>query len=109
MVLVQITMNVLPEKQLEFVQTILSMIEPTRRETGCLGYRVFCNIENQSIYSLQEEWETREDLDHHIGSPRFAVLLGTKILLRDPPTIEIHTVNRSEGMEAVDAVRKTAK
>ena len=106
MVLVQITMNVLPEKQLEFSQTLLSLIEPTRRETGCLGYHVFCNIENQSIFSVQEEWETREDLEQHLGSPRFAVLLGTKILLRVPPMIQIHTVNRSEGMEAVEAVRK---
>jgi hypothetical protein len=52
-----------------------------------------------------EEWETREDLDDHIKSDRFSVLLGTKSLLCEPPQIEIHTVSNSEGMETIDAVR----
>jgi len=34
MVVVRITMNVLPEKQLEVTQTLLSMIELTGKETG---------------------------------------------------------------------------
>ena len=105
MIIVRITMNVLPEKQLEVVQTLLSMIEPTAKEAGCLGYAVFCDIEDKSLFSLLEEWETREDLDRHIRSHRFSILLGTKTLLYEPPQIQIHTVSQSEGMEAVAAVR----
>jgi quinol monooxygenase YgiN len=105
MIIVRITMNVLPEKQLEMMQTLLSMIEPTGKEVGCLGYTVFCDIEDKSLLSLLEEWETREDLDHHIKSQRFGILLGTKTLLCEPPNIQIHTVSQSEGMEAVAALR----
>jgi quinol monooxygenase YgiN len=104
-IIVRITMNVLPEKQKEVMQTLLSMIEPTGKEKGCLSYDVFCDIENKNIFSLLEEWQTREDLDHHIGSGRFGVLLGTKSLLCEPLKIEIHTVSHSEGIEAVNAVR----
>lgn len=105
MIIVRITMNVLPEKQLEFTQTLLSFIEPTRKETGCLGYAVFCDIEDQHKFSLQEEWETRQDLDRHINSPRFGVLLGSKTLLCKTPTIWIYTVSNLEGMEAIHAAR----
>ena len=105
MIIVRITMNVLPEKQLEVMQTLLSMIEPTGKEAGCLSYTIFCDIENKSLFSLLEEWETREDLDQHIKSHRFGILLGTKTLLCEPPKIQIHTVTESEGMEALDAVR----
>jgi len=105
MVIVRITMNVLPEKQLEFTQTLLSMIEPTGKEAGCLSYGVFCDIEDKSLFNLLAEWETREDLDHHIRSHRFGVLLGSKPLLCEPPKIQIDTVYQSEGMEAIDAVR----
>jgi quinol monooxygenase YgiN len=105
MIIVRITMNVLPEKQLEVMQTLLSMIEPTGKEAGCLSYAVFCDIEDKSLFSLLEEWETREDLDHHIMSQRFGVLLGTKTLLCEPPKIQIHTVSQSEGMEAIHAAR----
>ena len=105
MIIVRITMNVLPEKQLEVMQTLLSMIEPTGKEAGCLSYTIFCDIEIKSLFSLLEEWETREDLDQHIKSHRFGILLGTKTLLCEPPKIQIHTVTESEGMEALDAVR----
>jgi len=107
MIIVRITMNVLPEKQLEVMQTLSSMIEPTGKEAGCLSYAVYCDIEDKSLLSLLEEWETREDLDHHIRSHRFGVLLGTKTLLCEPPKIQIHTVSQSEGMEAIHAARDT--
>jgi len=105
MIVVRITMNVLPEKQLEVTQTLLSMIEPTGKEAGCLSYAVFCDIEDKNRFSLLEEWETREDMDHHIRSHRFGVLLGTKALLSEPPKIQIHTVSQSEGIETIHAAR----
>jgi len=105
MVIVSITMNVLPEKQLEVMQTLISMIEPTGKEAGCLSYAVFCDIEDKNRFCLLEEWESRKDLDQHISSHRFGVLLGTKTLLCEPPKVQISTVSRSEGMEAIDAVR----
>ena len=109
MIIVRITMNVLPEKQLEVMQTLLSMIEPTENEAGCLSYAVFSDIENKSLFSLIEEWETREDLNHHIRSHRFGVLLGTKALLCEPLTIKIHTVSQSEGMDVIHAARNKRK
>ena len=105
MIIVRITMNVLPEKQLEFTQTLLSMIEPTGKEKGCLNYDVSCNIEGKTVFNLMEEWETREDLDRHIRSERFGVLLGTKSLLAKPLEMKIHTVSHSEGVEIVNALR----
>lgn len=105
MIFVKITMTVLPEKQLELEQTLVSMIGPGEKETGCLSYAVYCDIEDRHRFSLFQEWKTREDLDHHIHSKRFGVLLGTKALLCDSPTIQIHTVSRSEGMAAIEAVR----
>ena len=105
MIIVKITMDVLPEKQLEFTQTLLSMIEPTGKEVGCLSYAVLCDIEDKNRFSLMEEWETRKDLDHHIRSHRFGVLLGSKTLLCEPPIIQINTVSQSEGIEAIHAAR----
>jgi quinol monooxygenase YgiN len=105
MFVVRITMTSMPDKQLEVMQTLLSMIEPTGIETGCLSYAGFRDIENMNRFNLLGEWESREDLDRYIRSARFGVLLGTKSLLREPPQIEIHTVSSSEGMESVNAVR----
>jgi quinol monooxygenase YgiN len=105
MIVVRIGMNVLPEKQKELMQTLISMIEPTGKEAGCLSYDVFCGIEDKNRFVVLEEWETREDMKRHIRSHRFGVLLGSKTLLCEPPKIQIDTVSRSQGMEAIVAVR----
>ena len=105
MILVRVKMNALPQKQKEVMQTLFSMIESAGKEKGCLSYDVFCDIEARTVFNLIEEWETREDLNRHIRSERFSVLLGTKSLLVKPLEMKIHTVSHSEGAEAVNALR----
>ncbi len=105
MIFVRIAMNILPEKQLEVTQTILSMIKSMEKEAGCLGCAAFCDIKYNNRFSLQVEWETREGMDHHMRSHRFGALLGIKTLLCEPPGIQIYTVSKSEGIEAVHAAR----
>ena len=105
MIIVRITVTARPEKRKEFIQTLLSMIEPTLQEKGCLSYRVFKDVADENVFSLINEWKTREDLDHHMRSDRFSVLLGTKILLTEQQNIQIHTISHSEEMEAVHAAR----
>ncbi|MGD8290858.1 MAG: antibiotic biosynthesis monooxygenase [Desulfobacterales bacterium] len=105
MIIVRITMNALAEKRTEVMQTLLSMIEPTENGKGCLSCHVSRDIEGKNVFSLIQEWETREDLEEHIKSARFSVLLGTKNLLCEPPQIQIHTVSHSEGMETINATR----
>jgi len=105
MIIVRITMNSLIEKRTEVMQTLLSMIEPTENGRGCLSCHVLRNMEDKNVFSMITEWKNREDLDDHIKSDRFSVLLGTKSLLCEPQQIEIHTVSRSEGMETVNIAR----
>jgi quinol monooxygenase YgiN len=105
MIIAKIIMNVLPEKRKEVLQTLLSMIKGIRREKGCRSYQVFQDIEDENAFSLVQEWETREDLEHHIRSDRFSVLLGSNILLAKKQAIQIHTVLHTEGRGIVNAVR----
>ena len=105
MIIVRITMNTLIENRTEVMQTLLSMIEPTQKGRGCVSCHVLRDMEDKNVFSLIEEWETREDLDDHIKSDRFSALLGTKSLLSEPQQIEIHTVSNSEGMERVKSIR----
>jgi quinol monooxygenase YgiN len=93
MPVVIIKMTALPEKCLELKQTILALIEPTRKEKGCLRCDVFEDIENENSFCLVEYWESRKDLDDHQRSDRFAVLMGTRSLLSTEPEIMINEVS----------------
>jgi len=99
-------MNVFPEKRKEVLQTLLSFISPPGKKKGCLSYCIFNDINDKNIFNLISEWETRRHMDLHIRSERFRVLLGTKSLLCEPLKIQILTVLDSEGIEAVNFVRK---
>ena len=105
MISVRITLDVLPEKQLELMQTLFSLLKPVSKEHGCKIYKACLDIKDRNSFCLFEEWETREDLEQHIKTLQFQVLLGTKTLLRKPPEIRIYTVSRTQGMEAVEAIR----
>jgi quinol monooxygenase YgiN len=103
--IIRIIMKVLPEKQKEVLQTLLSLIEPQERESGCLSFGIFCDIRDRDVFNLISEWKTRGHLDHHIMSDRFGVLLGTKSLLYEPLKIQLVTVTDAKGTETVNSLR----
>jgi quinol monooxygenase YgiN len=78
------------------------LIEPPGKETGCLSYGVFSDIEDENVFNLISEWETREHLNRFLKSDRFRVLLGTKSLLCEPSSIEFLKVFDSEGIEIMN-------
>ncbi len=104
--IVRMILNAYPEKHLEVLQTLLSLMEPMRKGPGCRSCCAFYDIDDKNRFTLLEEWETRKDMDNHIQSLQFGVLLGTKTLLSEPPWIRIHTVSQTWGMEAVQALRR---
>jgi quinol monooxygenase YgiN len=106
MIILATIMNVLPEKQKEVLQTLLSMVELPEKEKGCLSYGISCDIEDKNVFNLISAWKTRLHLDKHMKSERFSVLLGTKSLLCEPLKIRIFTVSDSEKIEAGESAIK---
>ena len=106
MIIVRTTLHALPQNQREVLQTLASLVGSVEKEPGCISYSAFCDINDRNRFILFGEWESRKDLDHHIQSYRFGVLLGTKTLLSEPPRIQIHTISQTQGMEVIHAARK---
>ena len=89
-----------PEKRKELTQTLLSIVEQLRKESGCLHAGFYRNGENEEDFLVVEEWVTQQDSDDHLRSDLFTVLMGAGTLMRRPPEIVIHTVDRSTELEA---------
>lgn len=105
MIMLRTIINVLPEKQKEVLQTLLSLIEPPEKKTGCLSYGIFSDIEDENVFNLISEWETREHLHAFLTSDRFRVLLGTKSLLCEPLSMEFLKVVDFEEIETINLRR----
>jgi quinol monooxygenase YgiN len=106
MIVIRTIINVLPDKHKEVLQTLLSLIEPPGKETGCLSYGIFSDIEDENVFNLISKWESNEHLDRFLKSERFSILRGTKSLLCEPLSIEILKVLDSERVETINFVRK---
>jgi len=102
---VTIKITVPPEKRKELLQTFSAILGPIRREQGCLYCGCYVDIEADGTFYFREEWKTREDLDAHLRSAQFGVLIGAMSLLDKKPEIRFNTIASTAGAEAVDAAR----
>jgi quinol monooxygenase YgiN len=57
------------EKAGELKKVCLGLIEPTRKETGCLGYELYQDTTNPGKFIFIENWQSKELLDIHLKSP----------------------------------------
>jgi quinol monooxygenase YgiN len=99
-------MNVVPKKRKELHQTIRALVDSIRKEEGCQICRLYQDTENKNTFSLIEEWENKENLDKHLRSECFSVLLGAMNLLSKQPEIKFNTVSDTAGIEVLKEVRE---
>ena len=105
MIVTSTKISIKPENHKEFLQTLNSLIGRIRGGKGCLGYNLYRDVENDNDFVIVEEWETQADLDNHLRSDRFGVLLGALNLLSDTPEIRFNTLAHTVGIEAIKSFR----
>lgn len=102
-----IKITVPPEKRKEFLQTLRGCLDPIRQEQGCLSCSCYVDIEAENTLFFREEWRTSEDLENHVRSVIFCVLVGAMSLLKKPPEIRFSTIASTVGVEAIQAIRNS--
>ena len=78
-----------PGKEEDLRRVLLTLIEPTRAEEGCVQYDLHVHATDPSRFVFYENWATREHLDRHLSSAHLAAAIGTAgDWLAEPPSIE---------------------
>lgn len=93
--------SVSPENRMELLQTIWSLLEPIRREKGCMAYRFYEEAGEENSFVLIGEWETRDDLESHLHSGNYAVLHGSIMILGIHSNIDFKLLSSVAGIEIV--------
>jgi len=62
----------------EVRELLLSLIEPTRKEFGCIKYELLQNREDPTDFTFVEEWESDEALKSHAASDHLKAI-GPKL------------------------------
>lgn len=60
----------------ELLQTLDGLRREHEAEGSCTACEVFERVDHRNHFLWLERWRTREDLERHLGTDRFRVLLG---------------------------------
>jgi len=94
-----------PEKRKEVLQTFMAILGPIRREQGCISCNCYVDVESENTIFFKEEWKNKENLDTHLRSVHFGVLIGAMKLLNQEPDIKFNTIASTRGAEAIKVAR----
>ena len=104
MIIAAIRMVIHPDKQSEFVKTVRGALEPMRYEPGCKSVRLYEDLVKENTFTFLEMWETEEDLQDHIRTEDFRMILQMMDMSSmEAPEIEFHKVEETSGMETIGA------
>ena len=72
----------------EVSELLSSLVEPTRKEFGCITYELLQNTKDATDFTFVEEWESDEALASHLASDHLEAI-GPKLkpLVTDLPDI----------------------
>ncbi len=105
MILATLRMTVRPEKHRETLQTLRSIVGPTRVEPGCMRCHVYQDGEDENVLTLVEEWRTEADFQRRLCSNEYRRVLAVMESAVEAPEVRIDTVSHSAGLEAIEAAR----
>jgi quinol monooxygenase YgiN len=57
------------ERAEELKSICLRLIEPTRKEVGCISYELYQDTTNPGKFTFIESWRSKEHLDIHMKTP----------------------------------------
>jgi len=57
------------DKAEELKTICMGLIEPTRKEKGCISYDLYQDTTNPGRFTFIENWQSKEHLDVHLKSP----------------------------------------
>ena len=85
-------MHAQPGKEDALRQALLALIEPTRKEEGCMQYDLHEENEKPGHFVFYENWTSKAALDRHLASPHLSALLPrVPELCSRPPEILTYT------------------
>jgi len=62
-------MKAKPGKEKDLKGILTSLLEPTRKEEGCLNYDMHESRESPGSFLFHENWTSQEALDSHLETP----------------------------------------
>ena len=93
----------------DFMNSARLILGPTKIQPGCISCRLYQDLDEPDAVFLVEEWKSRKKLDRHFNSEQYRIILSLMEASDRFPDIKINTISKTEGLEAIEAVRNGSK
>ena len=86
--------NALDGKEKKLKEVLIKLIEPTRKESGCISYTLLNNQADTSEFTFYEEWESEKDLEAHMQSAHFQQAVNSLegLIVSEPEIKQYHSI-----------------
>lgn len=79
-----------PGKEADVRRELLSLVEPSRKDAGCINYDLHQAINNPAMFMFHENWTSKALLDQHLQKPDLQAVLGrVGQMVAEPPEITL--------------------
>jgi quinol monooxygenase YgiN len=89
-----------PEHRQRFLEVATEMCRQSRTDSGCVGYRVYADLEQPDRYVFLEEWVDDAALQRHFVQPHTSAFMNDLAgLLGEPADALFHTTAASRRLD----------
>lgn len=82
-----------PEKRDALIRVGQAVAEASRRESGCIAYRLYEDTEQENEFVMIEEWESNDALQRHFATSHVRDFMkAMRATIVAPPDIKFHTI-----------------
>lgn len=93
------------EKRDAALELMESLIGPMHLVPGCIGCRLYHDLENENGLAIVQEFESETALHNFIRSNEYPKILALMDLSSDPPEVLFDQISETEGIELVEDLR----
>lgn len=79
-------------------QELMGLVAPSRKDMGCINYDLHQSVEDPCLFVFYENWESKADLDAHLGRSHVQTVLGkVDQLLAEPVELTLLKMLSNRG------------
>jgi quinol monooxygenase YgiN len=105
MIFATVRMTIPPKKRDEALRILRSTAEQCKLHSGCLGWHIYEDVQEDNVLMFEEVWRSEEDLERHLRSEEYRDLLLVMEMALKHPEVRFNTVSISTGIETIEKAR----
>jgi len=105
MIIATLSLRLPPRQEVDTLGTLRAFLDATRALPGCLAGGVYEEVGRERAALYIEMWNEAHDLEAHIRSREYGLLLAVMEASPQPPVLSFEFIAETRGLEWVEKLR----